>query len=290
MKIRKLIPFVLFAVLFCAGTLCIHFFSDKLFVFGEESGRLRAPVEVETVSAERLDADFCRWELSDLFADPRFSQNQSLMLVNTEHKIPTAFEPQVSEYKDTDVYMNGCMQEAYAALSEAVLRETGKKLYVSSDFRDESQQMALYEEDPETATVPGASEHQTGLAVDVYVAYYAGDGFIKSRAGRFVNRESYKYGFIIRYPSFGEAITGIRYEPWHLRYVGQPHAEIIYGNQLTLEEYIASFTPNVWYETDEYYICRILLPYGGELTFPREFEECVFSPDNTGAGFLTVRK
>ena len=66
------------------------------------------------------------------------------------------------------------------ALSAAVKDQTGNKLYVSSDFRTAEEQQVLYDEDPLTATLPGASEHQTGLALDVYVAYYAGDAFIKS--------------------------------------------------------------------------------------------------------------
>jgi D-alanyl-D-alanine carboxypeptidase len=133
------------------------------------------------------------------------------------------------------------MIDAYAQLSGVVKELTGNKLYVSSDLRTREEQEALYREDPATATIPGASEHQSGLALDVYVAYYAGDAFLKSPSGRFVNTHAHHYGFIIRYPAYGEEITGIRFEPWHIRYVGAPHARVIYNNQLTLEEYILSF-------------------------------------------------
>lgn len=289
-KLKKLIPFVVFLLLFSALTIAIHCYRDRLFVFFEDRGFFRDEIEISTVGEAEKQACFKEWSYTQLFSDPRVSRDQSMMLVNTEYMIPEAFEPYVSEYKDTDVYMNDCMQEPYAALSAAVTEKTGKKLYVSSDFRSDADQEALYEEDPLTATVPGASEHQTGLAVDVYVAYYAGDGFIKSDAGRFVNSECWKYGFIMRYPSYGEEITGIRFEPWHIRYVGQPHAEIIYQNKLTLEEYIESLEPGVWYETEDYYICRMLLPYEGAFSFPAEFESCVFSADNTGYGIFAVEK
>lgn len=289
-KIKTLSIFLLVFALFCVLTLAIHLNSDKLFVFFEEWGLFREKAAMEPLSEERIKLAFKEWSLEELINDERCLQDQSMMLVNTEFALQDAFEPLISEYKDTDVYMNDCIHDAYAALSAAVTQKTGKKLYVSDDFRTEEEQKALYEEDPLTATLPGASEHQTGLALDVYVAYFAGDGFIKSPAGRLVNSECWKYGFIIRYPSYGEESTGIRFEPWHIRYVGQPHAEIIYQNRLTLEEYVEMLSPDVWYETDDYYICRTQLPYEETFIFPAEFESCVFSADNTGYGILTVKK
>ena len=134
--------------------------------------------------------------------------------------------------------MNVCILDAYGELAAAVYEKTEEKLYISSGIRDREKQQVLYEQDPNTATIPGASEHETGLCMDVYVSGFAGDGFIKSEAGLFVNAHGHEYGFIIRYPKHGEEQTGIRFEPWHIRYVGQPHADIIYNNKLTLEEYI----------------------------------------------------
>ena len=249
----KAIPFLALFAVFCAVTLLIHHNSDKLFVFFEERGWFCEPVEINIVE-EKLT--LTEVGISDLKQDERVVWDQSLMLINTQYLLGDGFVPAVAEYKSTDVYMNSCVLESYSLLSSAVSDRFGGKLYVSSDFRTYEEQKELYEDDPLTATIPGASEHQTGLAVDVYVAYYAGDAFIKSPAGRFVNAESHKYGFIIRYPSYGEEITEIRFEPWHLRYVGMPHADIIYHNQLTLEEYILSMEIGTWYEAEGYLICR----------------------------------
>ena len=210
------------------------------------------------------------------------------MLVNTEYTLEKDFVPDIEEYKDTTVYMSRCMLDAYARLSAAVKERTGKKLYVSSDFRTAEEQEELYLEDPLTATLPGASEHQTGLSLDVYVAYYAGDGFIKSFAGRFVNANSWRYGFIIRYPSYAEDVTGIRYEPWHIRYVGHPHADVIYNNHITLEEYVLSLSVGEWYEIEGYLVCRQALSEQGTFELPNSFEKCVISPDNTGYYIVTV--
>ena len=212
------------------------------------------------------------------------------MLVNTLYTLDEGFEPQVSEYKSTTVYMNNCMLDAYATLSADISKKFRQKLYVSSDFRSADEQAALYEEDPLTATLPGASEHQTGLALDVYVAYFSGDGFIKSPVGRFINRNSWKYGFIIRYPSHAEDITGIRFEPWHIRYVGHPHADIIYNNHITLEEYVEQLKEGQWYEIDEYYVCRIEISDNEEISFPNDFSSCTISPDNTGKVIITIKK
>ena len=258
--------------------------ADKIFVFAEKNGMFKSEITLEKIEP------IGKTTLERLSADSRVTFDQSMMLVNTKYILRENFEPQVSEYKSTTVYMNNCMIESYASLSSDISDKFHKKLYVSSDFRSADEQAALYKEDPLTATLPGASEHQTGLALDVYVAYYSGDGFVKSSVSRFINRNSWRYGFIIRYPSYGEDVTGIRFEPWHIRYVGHPHSDIIYNNHLTLEEYIESLELGAWYEVDGYYICRMATLADGEFDFPSDFSRCVISPDNTGNWIITVEK
>lgn len=285
-KIKTFLPIVAALAVFFAISLGLYFNSHRIFVFFEKNGAFLDPVELKAV--ENV-GETAQYPLSELELDARVTIDQSLMLINTEFMLDEGFIPEISEYKDTDVYMNSCMTEAYGALSAAVSERFNKKLYVSDDLRTEEEQEQLYIDKPDTATLPGASEHQSGLALDVYVAYFAGDSFIKSPVGRFVNSEGYKYGFIIRYPSFGEEITGIRFEPWHIRYVGEVHAKIIYNNRLTLEEYILSFVVGQWYETDGYFICR-QEALDGQLSLPEQFESCIISPDNTGCYIITLRK
>ncbi|MBD5383656.1 MAG: M15 family metallopeptidase [Ruminococcaceae bacterium] len=89
---------------------------------------------------------------------------------------------------------------------------------------------------------PAHSEHQTGLAIDLGITRRHID-FIRPEfpddgiCGKF-KAVSAKYGFILRYPSDKEHITRIAYEPWHFRYVGAPHAELVQKNGFVLEEYI----------------------------------------------------
>ncbi len=284
-KLKVIIVSVLCLLLVMGAGIAFVLNWHDIYVFSETRGWFRSPVEIkktEPVALALFSAD-------ELRNDSRVVFDQSLMLVNTEFMLPEGFVPDVVEYKDTTVFMSRPMTDAYAALSAAVKEKTGNKLYVSSDLRTREEQEALYLEDPLTATLPDASEHQSGLALDVYVAYYAGDGFLKSPSGRFVNSHAHEYGFIIRYPSYGEDITGIRFEPWHIRYVGAPHAKAIYGNHTTLEEYILSFDIGEWYEIDGYLVSRQNAA-GGNLYLPDGFESCVISPDNTGCYILTIKK
>lgn len=284
-KIKKSLPIAIALVLFAALSLVIHLNSHAFFVWIERTGIFLDSIEMSVADDLKLD----KVAISELEKNDKVTFDQSMMLVNTEYMLSESFVPDVAEYKDTEVFMSRCMLEAYAALSADIIEKFDQKLYVSSDFRSAEEQEQLYLDMPDTATKPGASEHQTGLAVDVYVAYFAGDGFVKSPIGRFVNTECHKYGFIIRYPSFGEDETGIRFEPWHIRYVGKPHSKIIYNNHLTLEEYILSLEIDRWYEVDGYLFCR-QSAVDGELMLPESFDACTISPDNTGCYIVTVEK
>ncbi len=87
---------------------------------------------------------------------------------------------------------------------------------------------------------PGASEHQTGLAIDICV-YRDGKCYIEHDISDFeeikwLHKNCYKYGFILRYPDGCEEETGYDYEPWHFRYVGNV-AKYIYDNKITFEKY-----------------------------------------------------
>lgn len=87
---------------------------------------------------------------------------------------------------------------------------------------------------------PGASEHQTGLAIDICI-YRNNKCYIENEISEFkeikwLHNNAHRFGFIVRYPEGKEASTGYSYEPWHLRYIGN-RASYIFYNQLTLEEY-----------------------------------------------------
>lgn len=119
---------------------------------------------------------------------------------------------------------------------------------ILSSYRSVDYQKNLYEQDlartgrdySDSVTKPGYSEHHTGLTFDL--AYIAADGSWPFYDGHgdygWINENSWKYGFIIRYPDDKQDVTQIIPEPWHFRYVGQAHAEMIHSTGLCLEEYM----------------------------------------------------
>ncbi len=210
--------------------------------------------------------------------------NESLLLVNDKNIIGENYVPQTVYHQERDIEMNVCVKESFDELSKALFEKTGETLFVSSAYRDFEKQKEVKEEEGKTAQEAGCSEHQTGLALDVYVKNFAGDNFIKCESGQFVNEHCGDYGFIIRYPFFGEKKTGISYEPWHLRYVGFPHSKIINESKITLEEYMDFLELGKFYKYENYLITR---QNTKNIFVPKSFNSAVVSEDNTGAVIIT---
>lgn len=110
------------------------------------------------------------------------------------------------------------------------------RLKITSSFRSGELQERLYEQIGEEFALPrGHSEHQTGLAVDISITYGKIEG---TKEAKWLAENGPNYGFILRYPEHKTDITGIQFEPWHFRYVGLPHSQIMQQKDLVLEEYI----------------------------------------------------
>ena len=140
-------------------------------------------------------------------------------------------------------------------------RGAGGAPKIAAAYRTIDEQLELYDGEiqrridggmtPEEATasvsleiaVPGRSEHELGLAVDLVDA--ASPTLDASQAGtptqQWLMKNAWRYGFILRYPEGGEEITGFTYQPWHYRYVGEEAASRISSLGVTLEEYISLF-------------------------------------------------
>ncbi len=99
--------------------------------------------------------------------------------------------------------------------------------------------MEAYKTASQTVTIPGSSEHQVGLALDIYSDTYKllDEAFGDTEAGKWLAMHSYEYGFVLRYPEGKEYITSIEYEPWHFRYVGREAAAVMHEEDLCLEEF-----------------------------------------------------
>ena len=162
-----------------------------------------------------------------------------ILIVNGEYGLPADHDPGV----EPEVI------EAYTELIDDAAAE-GFDLVIVSGFRSYEDQEAVYDdfvsrlgvEEAELLTLPaGHSEHQSGLAVDigsVESATIAAIPFGETADYEWMKDVAHEYGFIVRYQEGKEDITGLDYEPWHIRYVGVEAATEIYEEGLVLEEYL----------------------------------------------------
>ena len=244
------------------------------------SMRIVPDMELQTANGETVE-----WTLDELLADERVTLSNNLLLINLSHPLPDGYVAELVEYNRAK--MHPLMLDPYISLRDNVQAKTNVRIYVASDYRTPEEQAAILEQEGNaTAAQVGCSEHEAGLALDVYAPYCGGINFLRSPAGRMVNKICGDYGFILRYPKGKEDITGIDYEPWHIRYVGQPHAKLIMEHGLTLEEYLDSLEVGTWYVCGEYRFAR-LSP--DAIKVPEGFTQCDISPDNMGYYVVTVR-
>lgn len=143
-------------------------------------------------------------------------------------------------------------KEAAIALKKLFAGAKKDHIYLSgvSGYRSYATQKALfnryvkvdgYANARKYSALPGSSEHQTGLSIDVSSSTgkcAASDCFANSKEAKWLEKNSSYYGFIIRYPKGKEQITGYKYEPWHIRYVGVATAKQMKKRNITLEEYL----------------------------------------------------
>lgn len=156
------------------------------------------------------------------------------LIVNKTYKIPSTYGEGLLD----------TTKKAYETMKEAALKD-GITLTINNSYRSFSYQTTIYNNYVKNNGVksadtysarPGHSEHQTGLAMDLN---QVSDSFYATKEGKWVNENSYKYGFVIRYPQGKTSYTGYKYEPWHIRYVEKDLAKKLYndGDWISLEEY-----------------------------------------------------
>jgi D-alanyl-D-alanine carboxypeptidase len=178
-------------------------------------------------------------------------------LVNPFNKLPEDYEPDDLVYPDVKFIFSEKVEkrmmrkEAAEALEQLFegAENDGFSLAGVSAYRSHATQTKLfdryvkrdgYEKARTYSALPGTSEHETGLAVDVTSgdgSCAAADCFGDTAEASWLAKHAATYGFIVRYPKGKDDITGYQYEPWHLRYVGESLAGELADSGLTLEEY-----------------------------------------------------
>ena len=182
--------------------------------------------------------------------------NGSLILVNNDNEYKGNNDDLVSVYdiKDedgtdsytvmsADVKLKSDAAKALNDMVKAFAKETGRDdIVVDGGYRSKEEQQELFNaaEDKSAAAKPGFSDYHAGLSIDFGLS--GADGMVEDFDGTgdyaWFEKNSYKYGFILRYPDGKKDLTGYDYRPWHFRYVGKEHAYYMMKNGLCLEEYV----------------------------------------------------
>ena len=170
-------------------------------------------------------------------------------LVNLQNVLPSA----LVNVKGTDIQGDQAAVAALQEMLEAAKADRVTGFQVSSGYRSIAYQQELFDKEvdarmaegktkgeataaaKQSVASPGTSEHHTGLAFDITVANSL---FIDTPQQVWLHKHCWDYGFIVRFQKDKESITGVRFEPWHLRYVGLPHSVVMRDANLCLEEYV----------------------------------------------------
>lgn len=188
-----------------------------------------------------------------------------LMLVNKDHAVPEDYKVELHWLENGRAAVSELMYDALRnMLTDG--SEEGCEFVVASGYRDAVLQQELLEEDIQASmekygltreeayereareTMPaGHSEHETGLAADLVALDYQilDEAQEYTKENQWLRAHCHEYGFILRYPAGKEEVTGISYEPWHFRYVGEEAAKEIMERGITLEEYIEEKFPEI---------------------------------------------
>ncbi len=199
-------------------------------------------IEPKPNSDGPADMEAHGWDRADMSAP--------IPIISKKHRLSPSYRPRAVGPWGLTPQTNAAIHKLIAAA-----RADGVKMVVRSGYRSYANQKWGYQHALRTYpsseqakrfnAPPGASEHQSGLAVDMWDGRNRGYAFRGTPTDKWLDKNAYRFGFIIRYPKGKEHITGYHDEPWHLRYVGNEVANYFGpSNTLTLEEYLAGC--NYW--------------------------------------------
>lgn len=183
----------------------------------------------------------------------------NLMIVNPWNTLPESYSINLVVLMDGQSVDARCYPDLQEMMDDC--RAAGLSPYICSSYRSLEKQNQLFEDnvaslmaqgyseaDARTETaknvaLPGTSEHQLGLAVDIVDKNYQvlDEKQEYTAVQQWLMENSWKYGWILRYPEDKSDITGITYESWHYRYVGKEAASVIYQEGICLEEYMEEY-------------------------------------------------
>ena len=197
-----------------------------------------------------------------------------LVLVNRCYRVSNEFTPpdltvvnvatvnppfgsEVHHLRESAALATEALFQAAAAENLFLLMSSGYRSYdLQTFFHNQAVTNHGLEAGRRMSAVPGHSEHQLGLGVDLTTHALEGDNWLSERfsttpEGVWVRANAHRFGFIISYPSGREADTGFIYEPWHIRYVGVDVATEIFNAGYILEEFLWYHRSNCYYSQSD---------------------------------------
>ncbi|RIU88520.1 M15 family metallopeptidase [Oceanobacillus picturae] len=190
---------------------------------------------------------------------------------------------------DQEIQLSQSISQKFMDMVEDAQHDGVDSFTITSGYRGIEAQTLLFKEMGEDYALPGGySEHNSGLAMDVGST----EGLMANASeGKWIEDNAWKHGFILRYPENKTSITGIEYEPWHIRYVGFPHSALMYEHDFVLEEYLDYVKDKkelyASFEGKEYFITYY--PYGEnqQIELPVDHEYMI-TGDNMNGVIVTV--
>ena len=219
--------------------------------------------------------------------------NHNFPITQEPHKNSlTTTYPQVASSSDSMLLNIAALDALTEMLRDAQQNAPFETLCLTSGYRDLQKQISLYEQAVDKSYVqqPNHSEHQSGLAADIWVMEVEGDDISQTQTGQWLKENSWQYGYILRYAQDKTNITKISAESWHFRYIGKPHAWFSWKNNLCFEEYISHLKETGGYRATYNgitYTVLYVLPNDGIVNVPDHANYSI-SSDNTGGYLITI--
>lgn len=231
---------LILVILFMCGYIAAQQITqDKLKKSGNEN---------DQAQEKTLDEEYRTIRTITIAKDQVYKGN--LVLVNKEHPVQqetiesdivqlSQHVDLVQGYRllDDTIRVSESVGRVFMEMVQAAQKDNVNHFIINSGYRSMEEQEQLHSEmGSEVAMPAGHSEHNFGLALDI------GSTEMKMELapeGKWLEKNAWRYGFILRYPRDKTEITGTMYEPWHYRFVGLPHSAIIKMHNFSLEEYLA---------------------------------------------------
>ncbi|NQX70324.1 M15 family metallopeptidase [Paenibacillus alba] len=203
----------------------------------------------ENTREEAKEAPKMTLQMKDLKVTKDQIYKGNLLLVNKDYPVPAGDEVSEAvtllEHKellngfivlDKTIQLSPDLVKKFSTMIGAAAKDGVSRFLISSGYRNHKEQNKLYQQMGAKYALPaGYSEHNLGLSLDIGSTQ---SEMSHAPEGKWLIKNAWRYGFILRYPADKTAITGIQFEPWHFRYVGLPHSAIMQEKNFVLEEYL----------------------------------------------------